>query len=62
MKKTDPDILDDNNSSADSALTLAIGFSTAYLASPCWAVDQEMPAVKIMRDFAIGLETLHVGL
>ena len=50
--------MDESNSSADNALTLAIGFVAAYLASPCWAVGQEMPTAKIVRNFAVGLATL----
>ena len=29
------------------------------MVNPCWAVDQEMSAAKIVRDFTIGLATLQ---
>ena len=51
--------MNESNSSTDGTLTLAIGCTAAYLANPCWAVDQEMPAAEIVRDFVIGLATLQ---
>ena len=59
VKKTDPDIVDESKSSADSALALAIGCAAAYLATPCWTIDRDMPAAEIVRDFTIGLATLR---
>ena len=59
VKKTNPDIVNESKSSADSALTLAIGCAAAYLATPCWAIDRNMPAAEIVRDFTIGLATLR---
>jgi len=59
LKKADRDSGNESKSSADSALTLAIGCAVAYLANTSWAVYQEMPAAEVVRDFTIGLATLH---
>ena len=53
--------MDESNESVDSVLMLAIGFATAYLATPCWVIGKKMPPAELVRDFATGYRMLRAA-
>ena len=53
--------MDKSNESADSVLTLTVGFVLAYLVTLCWVINERMPPAELARDFATGYWMLRAA-